>query len=373
MKALKITLLLSLVLILLFPSLLLAQEKQQKHTVTTLGGRINYFSKWVGLSEPAYELGNGAMYQEGSTIFVRPTFSPPQPITIMDLGGMLNLKKQIRYNSDIGKIVWGSEEPGSFYFEATNPEHTLNIMTLNGENGNVGIGLTNPDANFEVFGEYQSKIKLSDPYGNLQIAIASEPWDFAPESQPGDVIFKTHNIDGHHGIIFNINDNYNDGSGYIKFGDYYNHTTMTILNNGKIGIGTDSPDERLHVNGNILMDGNVGIGTSVNTEYKLTIAGKILAQELKISLDVPSSDYVFYDDYDLKSLSEVESYIDNHNHLPDVPSAAEFKENGYNVGEMDDLLLRKIEELTLYLIEQQKIIDKQQKDISLLKKIIEKK
>ncbi len=370
MKALKITLLLSLVFILLMPNIILAQGKIQRN-VTTQGGRVNYFSKWLNTFEPPTELGSGMMYQIDETIFVKPIGVGLQ--TVMNLEGMLILKEQIKYNSNIGKIVWGNENSEFFFFEAVNPERSLNIMTLNGNNGYVGIGLTNPDANLEVFGEYQSKIKLSDPNGNLQIAIASNPWDFAPESLPGDIVFKTHNINNHHGIIFNINDNFNDGSGYIKFGDYYNHTTMTILNNGKIGIGTDSPDERLHVNGNILMDGNVGIGTSVSTEYKLTVAGKIFATELKISLDVPSSDYVFYDDYDLKSLSEVESYIDKHNHLPDLPSAAEFKENGYNVGEMDDLLLRKIEELTLYLIEQQKIIDKQQKDIGLLKKIIEKK
>ena len=123
----------------------------------------------------------------------------------------------------------------------------------------------------------------------------------------------------------------------------------------------------------ITNDGNVGIGTLETNGYRLAVAGKILAEELKIIGNVLSSDYVFYDDYDLRSLSEVESYIGKHNHLPDVPSADEFKKNGYNVGEMDDLLLRKIEELTLYLIEQQKIIDKQQKDIGLLKKLIEKK
>jgi hypothetical protein len=118
----------------------------------------------------------------------------------------------------------------------------------------------------------------------------------------------------------------------------------------------------------ITNEGNVGIGTLETNGYRLAVNGKILAEELKIIGDVLSSDYVFYDDYELRSLSEVESYIDKHNHLPDVPSAEEFKENGYNVGEMDNLLLRKIEELTLYLIEQQKIIDKQQKDIGLLKK-----
>jgi hypothetical protein len=56
------------------------------------------------------------------------------------------------------------------------------------------------------------------------------------------------------------------------------------------------------------------------------------------------------------TLEEIEKYIKDNKHLPEVPSALEFKQNGYSVGEMDDLLLRKIEELTLYIIAQQKRI-----------------
>jgi hypothetical protein len=72
---------------------------------------------------------------------------------------------------------------------------------------------------------------------------------------------------------------------------------------------------------------------------------------------VPSSDYVFETEYELMSVREVEAYITQHKHLPNVPSAEEFKQNGYKAGDMDDLLLRKIEELTLYIIEQEKRIE----------------
>jgi hypothetical protein len=80
--------------------------------------------------------------------------------------------------------------------------------------------------------------------------------------------------------------------------------------------------------------------------------------------NVPSSDYVFEEDYELMSVREVEAYITQHKHLPDVPSAEEFKQ-GYKAGDMDDLLLRKIEELTLYIIEQEKRIEELEEKVEL--------
>ena len=67
-----------------------------------------------------------------------------------------------------------------------------------------------------------------------------------------------------------------------------------------------------------------------------------------------AADYVFEDNYDLKSLNEVESYVKANKHLPGVPSAAEMAENGMSVSEMSNLLLEKVEELTLHMIELQK-------------------
>lgn len=82
-----------------------------------------------------------------------------------------------------------------------------------------------------------------------------------------------------------------------------------------------------------------------------------MCEELKVIADVPSSDYVFEKEYELKPLSEVEKFVKENKHLPEIPSAQEFKGNGYKVGEMDDMLLRKIEELTLYIIDLQKQIE----------------
>ena len=98
--------------------------------------------------------------------------------------------------------------------------------------------------------------------------------------------------------------------------------------------------------------------TSTNTlGYKLMVNGGILCEKLKVIADVPNSDYVFEKDYKLKTLEEVNAFVKMNKHLPEVPSAKCFKEDGYSVGEMDDLLLRKVEEMTLYIIQMNKEIE----------------
>ncbi len=112
--------------------------------------------------------------------------------------------------------------------------------------------------------------------------------------------------------------------------------------NGKIGIGTKTPDQLL------------------------TVKGKIHTQEVLVDLNgAVAPDYVFENyyagktsnNYKLRSLKEVESFIKQHHHLPDVPSAKEIAKNGLSLKEMNLLLLQKIEELTIYTLEQQKEID----------------
>jgi hypothetical protein len=114
------------------------------------------------------------------------------------------------------------------------------------------------------------------------------------------------------------------------------------------------------------VNGNVGIGTTSPTQ-KLTVNGIIYGKEVKVNLSVPGPDYVFENTYDLPTLQEVSAYIKANKHLPEVPSAKEMEVNGIHVGEMNMILLKKIEELTLYLLEQQKQLDAQQKEIQALK------
>jgi len=102
--------------------------------------------------------------------------------------------------------------------------------------------------------------------------------------------------------------------------------------------------------------GNVGIGTSSPNE-KLTVNGKIRAKEIKVeTANFP--DYVFEDDYRLSTLTDLEKYIQIHKHLPEIPTAKQVEAAGLELGEMNKLLLKKIEELTLHLIEKDKQINR---------------
>ena len=106
----------------------------------------------------------------------------------------------------------------------------------------------------------------------------------------------------------------------------------------------------------IVSNGNIGIGTN-NPLYKLDVKGTIRAAEVKVVPIDQFADYVFDKEYKLPKLTEVHQYIQTNGHLPEIPSAAEVKENGLNLVEMQVKLLKKIEELTLYVIEQQNQIE----------------
>nr|WP_299340997.1 fibronectin type III domain-containing protein [Allomuricauda sp.] len=113
-------------------------------------------------------------------------------------------------------------------------------------------------------------------------------------------------------------------------------------------------------------DGQVAVGRStVPTGYKLAVEGKIRSREVRVDQD-NWPDYVFEDDYDLPSIEEVERFIKTKGHLLNIPSAQEIEENGVPLGKMDKLLLQKIEELTLYIIEMKK-------EIRILERRIEEK
>ncbi len=137
--------------------------------------------------------------------------------------------------------------------------------------------------------------------------------------------------------------------GYIDYKDNLHFradlnwvSALTLYGNGSVGIGFNTTYNQ---------------GDYRNQGYKLAVNGGILCEEVKVISDVPNSDYVFEQDYELMSIQDVDSYIKEHKHLPNIPSAEEFKRDGYKVGEMDDMLLRKVEELTLYVIELQKQIN----------------
>ena len=94
----------------------------------------------------------------------------------------------------------------------------------------------------------------------------------------------------------------------------------------------------------------IGIGTN-NPKYNLDVNGTIRANEIIVN-NVTGADFVFENSYKLRPLSEVQSFIQKNQHLPEIPSAAEMQEKGVNMTELQIQLLQKVEELTLYIIQQ---------------------
>lgn len=117
--------------------------------------------------------------------------------------------------------------------------------------------------------------------------------------------------------------------------------------------------------------GKVGIGTS-NPQADLSVNGNILAKEIKVKTDISVPDYVFESEYNLMSLEEIERYVKSNKHLPEIPSSKQIKADGLDVAEMNLLLLKKIEELTLHIIAQEKLNSKQQDCIEESTKMISK-
>lgn len=169
---------------------------------------------------------------------------------------------------------------------------------------------------------------------------------------------------------------------------------FTMSDNGNFGIGTETPDNKLHVVGNSHIEGNLGIKTSdprvelhvlgqvsINDpftnktltgnhdDYMLAVEGKIVAKEIIVTIDNWNTwpDYVFKSGYKLMPLTEVEESIKQNGHLPGVPSALDIKVNGINVAEVQTKLLEKIEELTLYMIELKKENEQLKQEINKLK------
>ena len=138
-------------------------------------------------------------------------------------------------------------------------------------------------------------------------------------------------------------------SAYIDYMEI-DEATNNINFNGGQAVG--------ETRGNVLIpNGSVGIGTSNTYTYKLAVNGSAIATSMTVKLLSDWPDYVFNKNYQLSSLDAVKTYIDQNHHLPDMPSAGEVEKNGLNLGEINKQLTKKVEELTLYLIELKKEVE----------------
>ncbi|HAP62569.1 MAG TPA: hypothetical protein DCR93_24750 [Cytophagales bacterium] len=134
------------------------------------------------------------------------------------------------------------------------------------------------------------------------------------------------------------------------------------ISDGVVQIAGGGGDVYLAPNG-----GSVTVGTFDAKGYDFAVGGVMVAEEVVIKQEGHWPDYVFASDYALPTLSEIKTYVEAHNHLPGVPSAAEVAETGIPVGEMNKILLEKVEELTLLLIEQGEKVEELQAEIEQLK------
>lgn len=248
------------------------------------------------------------------------------------------------------------------------------------------------DHRFSVFVNEENKIRVVFDYGPLNTAfqgttvLQPDTWyfvavtfdrDASAKIYINDVLDHIEDISGSNGVDMQAN-------WPLRIGEYSGDGLHFIGDIDDVSmydrVLSSQEINTLFANGNtvgsslcsnIYCDGdNVGIGTTTTGSHRLAVEGSIGARRVKVELN-SWSDFVFDSDYELKSLNEVERFIADNGHLPDVPSEEEVLGQGVSLGEMDAKLLQKIEELTLYLIEQNKVIQKQQAEIEELKKKVQ--
>lgn len=200
--------------------------------------------------------------------------------------------------------------------------------------GNLGIGTTTPNANLQVVGTFLAN-------GNSSNLDSRDLSYLAGTAQ------------------MLIGWNRNGGSGETDF----------ISNQGLGSMGgfsfrnynnAGAENQLMWIRG----DGNVAIGTTDPKGYKLAVAGNAIAESMTVKLQSAWGDYVFKPTYKLMPLSDLKTYIDNNQHLPEIPPASQIEKDGLNLGEMNKMLVKKVEELTLYLIEKDTQLSKQENEIA---------
>ena len=219
-----------------------------------------------------------------------------------------------RYNGIISETVSAGQTTFSL---GTTSNYSSFAQTLNLYNGNVGIGETNPRVPLHV-------------NGNIAAAAAVDPTNtYLQFERSGDQYIGAR-----------------VGNAYSMSG--YRGNLVFETNNGG---GPQALSEGMR----LTSDGNLVVGATDPQGYKLAINGNAIANSMTVKL-YPWHDYVFEKSYALMPLKELADYVHKNHHLPEIPSAAQVEKDGLNLGEINGLLVKKVEELTLYLIEKEKEI-----------------
>ena len=335
--------------------------KRIKLLILILGATIS-----VGTSQTLFVPSGGIGTSLNSNVGIGTSSAVPDSrLHIYTLGS-----SALRFQRDNSNI-FGFEIGGTVFglYDYTSAQYkwrtTGGNVYLVENSGSVGIGSTLPMAKLDINGKgdnilnFTNKIIDADNLDMLSIhslnksSVLNLVSSRTDAGSLGGLIFTTTQgwMDSHANIAGIVGGRVGTDAtagGYLSF--------WTKNGSGAI------PQENMR----ITHDGNVGIGTTDPKGYKLAIAGKAVAEEVVVKLQANWPDYVFEDSYQLPSLSETEKYIKTNKHLPGVPSAKEIRENGVILGEMNAILLKKVEELTLYLLEQNKKIEKQQEQIDAL-------